>query len=274
MPSWFKKVFKGGEDAAADSGSHPGRVGAGTVSVAEPFAASASGGNGGVSTGRRKVVHAPVLSEAVESPAPNGDIRIKARVEADGMSCVLMVDRPVFEGHSIWLTEAEMAGSVSPLAEALFEVEGVGSVLIHDTTLSLSKAYTAKRSWEEMAAEAGRVVRLHLQSGQPAISERFLEAIPPSEEIRRRIQTCIDLEINPGIASHSGVVTLERVVGNTVFITMGGGCQGCAASDITLRQGIHNAFREAVPQVGAILDETDHAAGDNPFFTEIPEGMV
>jgi Fe-S cluster biogenesis protein NfuA len=83
----------------------------------------------------------------------------------------------------------------------------------------------------------------------------------------------IDLEINPGIAAHSGVITLERVIGNTAFIKMGGGCQGCAASTITLREGVHKAFRDAAPQVGAILDETDHTAGSNPFYRNLPAGM-
>jgi Fe-S cluster biogenesis protein NfuA len=54
---------------------------------------------------------------------------------------------------------------------------------------------------------------------------------------------------------------------------MGGGCQGCAASSITLRQGVEQSFRAAVPHLGALLDETDHTAGANPFFTELPVGM-
>jgi Fe-S cluster biogenesis protein NfuA len=97
--------------------------------------------------------------------------------------------------------------------------------------------------------------------------------MPEEEIIRRKIQTVLDLEVNPGIAAHSGIVSLERVEGNTVYITMGGGCQGCAASTITLRHGIHTAFRRAVPEIGAIYDETDHAAGVNPYFTKLPAGM-
>jgi Fe/S biogenesis protein NfuA len=57
------------------------------------------------------------------------------------------------------------------------------------------------------------------------------------------------------------------VRGNSVYISMGGGCQGCSAADQTLKQGIHQAFRNAVPQVGAIYDETDHSAGTNPYFS-------
>ena len=54
--------------------------------------------------------------------------------------------------------------------------------------------------------------------------------------------------------------------GNSIYIEMGGGCQGCSAADVTLKEGIHRSFRDAVPGVGAIYDDTDHAAGENPYF--------
>jgi Fe-S cluster biogenesis protein NfuA len=133
---------------------------------------------------------------------------------------------------------------------------------------------TNDRPWDELAPDVGTVTRSYLKEGEDTITQAFREALPPEEEIRMKVQACIDLEINPGIASHSGVVTLERITGNSVFLTMGGGCQGCAASAITLRQGIHTTFRNAVPQIGGIFDETDHSAGSNPFYSELPAGMA
>ena len=47
---------------------------------------------------------------------------------------------------------------------------------------------------------------------------------------------------------------------------MGGGCQGCGMATATLRQGVETALRRAVPEIGAILDTTDHAAGTNPYY--------
>jgi Fe/S biogenesis protein NfuA len=47
---------------------------------------------------------------------------------------------------------------------------------------------------------------------------------------------------------------------------MGGGCQGCGAADVTLKMGIEKSIRGLVPQVGEILDTTDHAAGRNPYY--------
>ena len=53
---------------------------------------------------------------------------------------------------------------------------------------------------------------------------------------------------------------------NNVYVTMGGGCQGCAASAATLREGIQRSIKEAIPGVGEVIDATDHAAGENPFY--------
>ena len=59
----------------------------------------------------------------------------------------------------------------------------------------------------------------------------------------------------------------ERDDGVAAVVTMGGGCQGCAVSAITLREGIEAAIKEAIPEVTEIIDGTDHDAGENPYFT-------
>jgi Fe/S biogenesis protein NfuA len=56
------------------------------------------------------------------------------------------------------------------------------------------------------------------------------------------------------------------VEGTKVFLTMGGGCQGCAMSAATLREGIQTAIKEAIPEVTEIIDATDHDAGENPYY--------
>ena len=80
-------------------------------------------------------------------------------------------------------------------------------------------------------------------------------------------QEVLDADINPMVASHGGVIKLIDVKDNQVFIQMGGGCQGCGQADVTLKFGIENAIRAAVPGVGDILDVTDHASGRNPYYT-------
>ena len=53
----------------------------------------------------------------------------------------------------------------------------------------------------------------------------------------------------------------------TVYVSMGGGCQGCAMSQATLTEGIQASILEAIPEVTEVVDATDHSAGENPFYT-------
>ncbi len=82
------------------------------------------------------------------------------------------------------------------------------------------------------------------------------------------IKNLIDNEINPALASHGGFVTLHSVEGEKVFIEMGGGCQGCAMSYKTLKEGIEEAIKQAVPGVTEVIDTTDHDEGETPYYTD------
>ncbi len=84
--------------------------------------------------------------------------------------------------------------------------------------------------------------------------------------LAERVKTVLDTEINPAIASHGGTITLVGVEDTEIYLEMGGGCQGCAMSRMTLRQGVERMVRQAVPEVTVIHDVTDHASGENPFF--------
>ncbi len=86
------------------------------------------------------------------------------------------------------------------------------------------------------------------------------------DPVARAVQEVIDRQINPGVGSHGGMVTLVDVKDGTAFLRFGGGCQGCAAVDVTLKQGVETAIRAAVPAISAIVDATDHEAGANPYY--------
>ena len=81
------------------------------------------------------------------------------------------------------------------------------------------------------------------------------------------MQQLLEQPINPSLASHGGFASLVGVEDTKVFLTMGGGCQGCAMSAATLREGIQVAIKEAIPEVTEVIDATDHDAGENPFYT-------
>ncbi|HEX5040315.1 MAG TPA: NifU family protein [Candidatus Limnocylindria bacterium] len=104
----------------------------------------------------------------------------------------------------------------------------------------------------------------------PAITGGGLRVDNPNEgwqdPVARAIQEVLDRQINPGVGTHGGVVSLVEVKDGTAYMRFGGGCQGCAAVDVTLKQGVERAVLSAVPAVSAIEDVTDHEAGVNPYY--------
>ncbi len=80
------------------------------------------------------------------------------------------------------------------------------------------------------------------------------------------IQEIFDKEINPAIASHGGIVHLLGVEDVTAFVELGGGCQGCGMADVTLKQGIAATILDRVEGVERVVDQTDHDAGQNPYY--------
>ncbi|HSS96314.1 MAG TPA: NifU family protein [Terriglobales bacterium] len=107
-------------------------------------------------------------------------------------------------------------------------------------------------------------------------------AIPPELQQRRnwddpfaqKVQDVIDEYINPGIASHGGWVLLKDVKDKSVFVQMGGGCQGCGMAAVTLRQGIERSIMQAVPDVKEIVDITDHEEGEDPYYAAETAGAA
>ena len=81
-----------------------------------------------------------------------------------------------------------------------------------------------------------------------------------------KVRQLLDGQINPALAMHGGFAALDRVEDDKVFVTMGGGCQGCAVSAMTLREGIARSIKEAIPEVAEVVDITDHALGENPYY--------
>ena len=83
-----------------------------------------------------------------------------------------------------------------------------------------------------------------------------------------RVRAVLDQAVNPSIASHGGRADLVAIdeSGGVAYLRLSGGCQGCAMSRMTLTQGIEAALRDEVPELTRVVDVTDHAGGDNPYY--------
>lgn len=191
------------------------------------------------------------------------EISIIGEPTTNPATCKFTVDRPVYPGGSAYFGNRDTAKN-SPLATKLFEIPGVENILIAENQVTVTKS--GFDAWPAVGKQVGAKIREHIGSGEPAVSEDFRRTIPSEDEIRHKVQDLLNSEINPAVGMHGGWVELIDVRKNSIYIRMGGGCQGCGAADVTLKQGIEKSIRNLVPQVGEILDTTDHAAGRNPYY--------
>jgi len=84
--------------------------------------------------------------------------------------------------------------------------------------------------------------------------------------VAERVKIVLETQVNPAIASHGGMAELVAVEDDTVYLRLGGGCQGCGMATVTLSQGIEATLLQAVPEIKRIVDVTDHSSGQNPYY--------
>ena len=82
----------------------------------------------------------------------------------------------------------------------------------------------------------------------------------------KAIQNLLTDNINPAVSGHGGHISLVDVREQTAYIRLEGGCQGCGMADVTLKQGVEVEIKRAVPSITSVLDVTDHADGQNPYY--------
>ena len=108
------------------------------------------------------------------------------------------------------------------------------------------------------------------RAGDPRDSSRRRHAgADPTLRFARSFKTLLDREVNRSIAGHGGQISIVDVRDGNLFIAMSGGCQGCAASQVTLRQGVEVMVRRVAPEIVDIVDTTDHATGKKPFYKRV-----
>lgn len=201
--------------------------------------------------------------EAQKDKTVEGKIAITGEPTMNPATCKFIVDRPLYPGKSAYFGNRE-ASEASMLARKLFEIPEVESVMISDNQVTVTKS--GDNPWPEIGRSIGAKIREQIQSNEPAVNEDYSSALPGEDEIRNKVQDLFDREINPALGSHGGSVELVDVKGNSVYVKLGGGCQGCASAKMTLKMGIERILRERIPELGEILDATDHTAGSDPYY--------
>lgn len=205
--------------------------------------------------------------------------RIRAQASAgDAEIMGFVLDEVIQSGSSVCF---ETAGD-APLPRALFALDGVTRIEVSGHTIWVKRQ--ADADWSILKPAIAAAIRNVLEETDAPLGQDA-EGIDPDQTLLNAVKKLLDQQVNPSVAAHGGHISVDRVEGAAVYLRMSGGCQGCAASAATLRQGVERMLRAALPQINKIVDVTDHTAGENPFYERdggpspmlnrpVPEGVI
>jgi Fe/S biogenesis protein NfuA len=81
-----------------------------------------------------------------------------------------------------------------------------------------------------------------------------------------QVEQVLTEQVNPAIAAHGGGAELVSIDGTIAYLRLFGGCQGCGLAQVTLKQGIERILLESIPALTQVVDVTDHASGEDPYY--------
>ncbi len=94
-----------------------------------------------------------------------------------------------------------------------------------------------------------------------------LPQVSEDATLEDKINYILYSEINPGLASHGGEVSLIEVLDDEIAILQfGGGCQGCGMVDLTLKEGVEKTLLEQIEGLKSVKDVTDHSYRENAYY--------
>ena len=190
-------------------------------------------------------------------------VKIRGEPTADPQKCRFVLDGEVLSRASVSFTR-ESDTEKAPLAKQLLDLPYIAQVNIAGQVVTLTGDNV--ESWPAIGKEIGEVIRTQLESGEAPVTEEVMDT--GNSELFDQVNELIKNDVNPSIASHGGVITLHNVSDGKAYVTMGGGCQGCSASSVTLKQGVESYIVAKVDEVNEIVDITNHSEGVNPYYTE------
>lgn len=143
----------------------------------------------------------------------------------------------------------------SPLATALFDIEGVGGVFFGRDFVSVTKA--TDEDWQLLKPSILGAIMEHFTTGAPLFNDGAGPTAPEAsdeddDEIVIQIKDLLETRVRPAVAQDGGDIVFQRFVEGVVYLQLQGACSGCPSSTATLKMGIENMLRHYIPEVEAV----------------------
>lgn len=142
--------------------------------------------------------------------------------------------------------------SMSPLATALFKVDGIKGVFLAQDFISITKS--SEQDWSYLRPLVLSTIVDHFVSGMPTYIEANTNKVSSGtdDEITAQIIELIETRVRPAVAQDGGDIVFQDFQNGIVYVKLHGACSGCPSSTITLKDGIENMLKHYVPEVQSV----------------------
>jgi len=180
---------------------------------------------------------------------------IQTEATPNPLTLKFLPGREVLQGGTADFRSPEEAER-SPLAQRLFQVEGVDGVFLGHDFVSITKG--DENDWYQMKPALLGIIMEHFTSGRPVLAEGSGEAgpaehgnefAPEDAGIVDQIKELLDTRVRPAVAQDGGDIVFRGFERGVVYLNMRGACSGCPSSTATLKMGIENMLRHYIPEV-------------------------
>lgn len=158
--------------------------------------------------------------------------------------------RAVLAGGTADFRDAATAAERSPLAERLFQVEGVEGVFLGSDFVSITKSEAS--DWFQLKPALLGIIMEHFAAGRPVLLQEQAEAASfdqADSAVVEQIRELLDTRVRPAVAQDGGDIVFRGFERGVVYLHMQGACAGCPSSTATLKMGIENMLRHYIPEV-------------------------
>jgi Fe-S cluster biogenesis protein NfuA len=182
---------------------------------------------------------------------------IETEVTPNPTTLKFLPGRPVMTHGTLDIRDVADAGR-SPLAQALFAVDGVSGVFFGRDFISVTKS---NGDWADLKPVILGAIMEHFITGEPLLDGKCEEtgqgdneeffAYDDAETVDT-IKKLIESHVRPAVAGDGGDIWFRGFRDGIVYLAMKGACSGCPSSTATLRHGIENLLRHYVPDVRSV----------------------
>lgn len=162
-------------------------------------------------------------------------------------------NRRLYEGEAVFdFTDPAQVGDKSPLAKALFELEGVVGVFLHSGFVTVSK--TPEAGWDYLRRQVEDILQNTLSGDGDVISRSGPDAVESGDrsDVEERIVRLLEEYVRPAVARDGGDIIFDSFEDGTVFLHLRGSCHGCPSSIMTLKMGIERLLMSQIPEVKSV----------------------